>query len=142
MKLQILGVKMTDFLAHLFNNHNIDPQVEKIVASLQLKVSNRDLRTTDPKQQLSAIFSQWLPLAQSLLAMVCKKLPPPTQLSEERAEKLMCSRYFRSERGCKTVGEYQTEWSLIRGEKPIILFYKNCHVTVQSEAICKGCHPR
>ena len=68
-------------------------KVEKIVNSLNLKVSPRDLRSTDPKQQLPAIFSQWLPLAQSLLSMVCLKLPPPTELTEERAEKLMCSRY-------------------------------------------------
>jgi translation elongation factor EF-G len=31
---------------------------EKIVGSLQLKVSARDLRSTDTKQQLQAIFSQ------------------------------------------------------------------------------------
>ena len=68
-------------------------KVEKIVASLNLKVSNRDLRSTDPKQQLTAIFSQWLPMAQALLSMVCKKLPPPTVLTDERAEKLMCSRW-------------------------------------------------
>ena len=67
-------------------------KVEKIVASLNLKVSNRDLRSTDPKQQLTAIFSQWLPMAPALLTMVCKKLPAPTVLTGERAEKLMCSR--------------------------------------------------
>jgi ribosome assembly protein 1 len=67
-------------------------KVEKIVNSLNLKVSNRDLRSTDPKQQLSAIFSQWLPVAPALLKMVCKKLPSPTELSDEHAEKLMCSR--------------------------------------------------
>lgn len=69
-------------------------KVEKIVNSLQLKVSNRDLRSTDSKQQLTAIFSQWLPMAESLLKMVCLKLPPPTELSDERAEKLMCSRFL------------------------------------------------
>ncbi len=33
-------------------------KLEKIVGSLQLKVSARDLRSTDTKQQLQAIFSQ------------------------------------------------------------------------------------
>ena len=67
-------------------------KLEKIVNSLQLKVSPRDLRSTDTKQQLLAIFSQWLPLAQALLRMVCLKLPAPSELSDERAEKLMCSK--------------------------------------------------
>jgi ribosome assembly protein 1 len=61
-----------------------------MVDSLKIKISPRDMRSTDAKQQLMAVFSQWLPLATSLLSMVCSKLPAPTDLSEERAEKLMC----------------------------------------------------
>jgi hypothetical protein len=28
-------------------------------------------------------------------------------------------------------------WSLIQNEKPIVLFYRNCHVTKKSKAMCK-----
>lgn len=65
-------------------------KLQKMVDSLKIKVSPRDMRSTDLKQQLMAVFSQWLPLAASLLEIVCMKLPAPTELSEERAEKLMC----------------------------------------------------
>jgi ribosome assembly protein 1 len=41
--------------------------MNKIVESLGIKVTTRDLRHTDSKVQLQAICSQWLPLAKSVL---------------------------------------------------------------------------
>ncbi len=70
-------------------------KLQKIVDSLQIKVPARDLRSTDAKQQINAILSQWLPLAPCLLSMACRKLPAPNQLGEERARKLMCSKARR-----------------------------------------------
>ncbi|XP_022525240.2 elongation factor-like GTPase 1 [Astyanax mexicanus] len=64
-------------------------KVEKIVASLGLKVMARDLRHSDPKVLLSAICSQWLPLSQAVLSMVCERLPSPSEMSAERVERLM-----------------------------------------------------
>ena len=40
---------------------------EKIVQKLQLKVAPRDLKHSDPKVQVQAILSQWLPLSHSVL---------------------------------------------------------------------------
>ncbi|MBN3296321.1 EFL1 GTPase, partial [Amia calva] len=65
-------------------------KTEKMVTSLGLNVSARDFRHTDPKVLLSAICSQWLPLSQAVLTMVCSKLPSPLDISAERVEKLMC----------------------------------------------------
>jgi len=62
----------------------------KIAESLQVKVAARDLRSTDAKQQVTAILSQWLPLAPTVLRVACRKLPAPTELTEERVAKLMC----------------------------------------------------
>ncbi len=72
-------------------------KLQKIAESLQIKVTARDLRSTDPKVQVGAVLSQWLPLAPSLLAMVCRRLPAPDQLVSSRAEKLMCSSARRFE---------------------------------------------
>ena len=44
-------------------------KIDKIVSSLNLKVPPRDARQGDPRAHLSAIFTQWLPLAQSSLGM-------------------------------------------------------------------------
>ncbi|XP_064391164.1 elongation factor-like GTPase 1 isoform X2 [Halichondria panicea] len=66
-------------------------RIEKIVSSMQLKISARDSRNNDPKVHLAAIFNQWLPLAPALLSMVVAHLPSPEQLSGDRVEKLMCS---------------------------------------------------
>ena len=70
-------------------------KVQKIVNQLNIKVSPRDMKTNDSKQKLSAIFSQWLPLANVLLKTVIQKLPSPKDIKEERAEQLMCSKAAR-----------------------------------------------
>lgn len=67
-------------------------QIEKIVSSMKLKISARDSRHTNPRVHLFAICSQWLPLAKAVLEMVVTHLPSPLELTEERVEKLMCSR--------------------------------------------------
>ncbi|XP_042267820.1 elongation factor-like GTPase 1 [Thunnus maccoyii] len=64
-------------------------KVEKVVTSLGVKVMARDSRHSDPKVLLSAICSQWLPVSQAVLSMVCEKLPSPLDIAAERVEKLM-----------------------------------------------------
>ena len=41
--------------------------MEKIVQSLQLKLPPRDLKHSDPKVQIQAVLSQWLPLSDTVL---------------------------------------------------------------------------
>ncbi|XP_074515485.1 elongation factor-like GTPase 1 [Sebastes fasciatus] len=64
-------------------------KVEKMMTSLGVKVMARDSRHSDPKVLLSAICSQWLPVSQAVLSMVCEKLPSPLDVAAERVEKLM-----------------------------------------------------
>lgn len=64
---------------------------EKIIKSLGLQVAPRDMRHADPRVKLYAVTSQWLPVSQAVLSVVTEQLPSPLQISEERAEKLMCS---------------------------------------------------
>ncbi|XP_043933738.1 elongation factor-like GTPase 1 [Protopterus annectens] len=66
-------------------------KIEKIINSLGLNISSRDLRHYDPKVHLNAICSQWLPLSKAVLSMVCNKLRSPLDISAERVEKLMCA---------------------------------------------------
>ncbi len=40
---------------------------EKIVQNLQLKITPRDLKHSDPKVQIQAILSKWLPLSDTIL---------------------------------------------------------------------------
>uniref|UniRef100_UPI00398E9012 elongation factor-like GTPase 1 isoform X2 n=1 Tax=Pristiophorus japonicus TaxID=55135 RepID=UPI00398E9012 len=73
-------------------------KIDKIVSSLGLTILPRDSRHTDPKVHLNAICTQWLPISQAVLSMVCNKLPSPLDITAERVEKLMCvqSRRFDS----------------------------------------------
>ncbi|XP_056428113.1 elongation factor-like GTPase 1 isoform X2 [Hyla sarda] len=73
-------------------------KIDKIVSSLGLKISARESRHSDPKVHVNAICSQWLPISQAVLSMVCRKLPSPLDISAERVEKLLCgsSRQFDS----------------------------------------------
>uniref|UniRef100_A0A8C6WET9 Elongation factor-like 1 n=1 Tax=Neogobius melanostomus TaxID=47308 RepID=A0A8C6WET9_9GOBI len=64
-------------------------KVDKVVTSLGVKIMARDTRHSDPKVLLSAICSQWLPVPQAVLSMVCEKLPSPLEMSAERVEKLL-----------------------------------------------------
>uniref|UniRef100_A0A673ZBD3 Elongation factor-like 1 n=1 Tax=Salmo trutta TaxID=8032 RepID=A0A673ZBD3_SALTR len=59
-------------------------KIEKMMMSLGVKVMTRDLRHSDPKVLLSAICSQWLPVSQAVLFMVCDKLPSPLDMTSER----------------------------------------------------------
>ncbi|XP_074862728.1 elongation factor-like GTPase 1 [Carettochelys insculpta] len=65
-------------------------KIDKIVTSLGLKIGARESRHSDPKVHLNAICSQWLPISQAVLSMVCDKLPSPLDITVERVEKLMC----------------------------------------------------
>ncbi|XP_005381517.1 PREDICTED: elongation factor Tu GTP-binding domain-containing protein 1 isoform X1 [Chinchilla lanigera] len=66
-------------------------KIEKIVTSLGLKIGAREARHSDPKVQINAICSQWLPISHAVLSMVCQKLPSPLDIASERVEKLMCT---------------------------------------------------
>ena len=48
--------------------------LQKIVQSLNLKMTTRDMRHTDAKVQLQAVCSQWLPLANAVLGLFLEQL--------------------------------------------------------------------
>lgn len=60
-----------------------------IAEKLNIKLTTRDLRHTDSKAQLQAVCSQWLPLAQNCLNMVCENVPAPHNLTDEKIERLI-----------------------------------------------------
>ncbi|KAM8710874.1 hypothetical protein ACLKA7_017494 [Drosophila subpalustris] len=60
-----------------------------IAEKLGLKLTARDLRSTDAKLQLRSVFSQWLPIERSVLEMVVRHVPAPHCISEERAQRLL-----------------------------------------------------
>ncbi|XP_030786692.1 elongation factor-like GTPase 1 [Rhinopithecus roxellana] len=65
-------------------------KIDKIVTSLGLKIGAQEARHSDPKVQINAICSQWLPISHAVLAMVCQKLPSPLDITARRVERLMC----------------------------------------------------
>lgn len=66
-------------------------KIPMITEKLGIKLTTRDLRHTDNRVQLQAIFAQWLPIEKAVLDMVVKHIPAPGSMSEEKAERLMCS---------------------------------------------------
>lgn len=63
--------------------------MEKIVKSLGVTLTARDVRHSDSRVQLQAVCSQWLPLADAFLEMTML-IPSPAELPESRVESLMC----------------------------------------------------
>ncbi|GAB1292289.1 Elongation factor-like GTPase 1 [Apodemus speciosus] len=58
-------------------------KIDKIVTSLGLKIGAREARHSDPKVQINAICSQWLPISHAVL--------DPLDMTSERVEKLLCT---------------------------------------------------
>ncbi|KAK2865152.1 hypothetical protein FQN49_003853, partial [Arthroderma sp. PD_2] len=59
-------------------NSTGDPALlEKITKSLSIKIPAHVLRSRDPKNILSAVFSSWLPLSTAVLVSVIEYLPSP-----------------------------------------------------------------
>ncbi|KAJ8340377.1 hypothetical protein SKAU_G00350100 [Synaphobranchus kaupii] len=99
-------------------------KVEKMVASLGLKVASRDARHSDPKVLLNAICSQWLPVPQAVLTMVCDKLPSPLDMEAERVDKLMCVGARRFESLPAKTQELKTAFLACKNDEtaPVIVF--------------------
>ncbi|XP_061591594.1 elongation factor-like GTPase 1 isoform X2 [Cololabis saira] len=99
-------------------------KVAKVLTSLGIKVMARDLRHSDPKVLLSAICSQWLPVSQAVLSMVCEKLPSPLDMTAERVEKLMSVGACRFDSLPKRTQELKTAFlECSSGENaPVIIF--------------------
>ncbi|KRZ11887.1 Elongation factor Tu GTP-binding domain-containing protein 1, partial [Trichinella zimbabwensis] len=69
-------------------------RIEKILNSLQLDVMSKEFTKSDSRQRLQIVMSRWLPLAESVLAMVCEWLPSPKDLDNDRIERIMCGDRF------------------------------------------------
>jgi ribosome assembly protein 1 len=65
--------------------------LEKILASLNIKIPPRDMKFNDPKIPLQSLFNTWLPLSKSLLDMVVKYLPSPVDLTSDKVEHLLAT---------------------------------------------------
>lgn len=76
-------------------NRRDKEMIGKLVTSLNIKLTNRDLNHSDPKSQLHLVMSQWLSLSESVLCAVCENIPSPKDLSEQRVERLMCTNTHR-----------------------------------------------
>ncbi|XP_052752232.1 elongation factor-like GTPase 1 isoform X2 [Galleria mellonella] len=70
---------------------NEKEKVSVMCEKLGIKLTARDLRHTDTRIQLQSLMMQWIPLSQTILNMVCEKLPSPKEIIPDKVEKLMCS---------------------------------------------------
>ncbi|KZC14330.1 Elongation factor Tu GTP-binding domain-containing protein 1 [Dufourea novaeangliae] len=64
-------------------------KIGSMAERLDIKLTTRDLRHTDPKVQLQAVCSQWLPLARACLDAICENVPAPNNLTSEKVERLL-----------------------------------------------------
>ncbi|RXG70194.1 Elongation factor-like GTPase 1 [Armadillidium vulgare] len=66
-------------------------EMEKIAASLDVKLPFTILKTVDHRLKLNFIMSNWLSLSSSVLEMVVSELPSACEVTDDRACKLMCT---------------------------------------------------
>jgi ribosome assembly protein 1 len=72
----------------MISSRNPD-KVPKIVAALGLKIHPRELKTKDPRQLLSVIFSQWLSLSTCIIQAIIDVVPPPSIAQRTRIPKML-----------------------------------------------------
>jgi len=63
--------------------------LEKITHSLGIKLPAHVVRSKDPRAQLTAVLSQWLPLSKAVLVSVVESLPSPPISQGERMPKIL-----------------------------------------------------
>ncbi|GAA5829110.1 hypothetical protein JCM11251_004129 [Rhodosporidiobolus azoricus] len=73
--------------AIVLNNNPV--KIDKIVASLSVKVRPQDLRSKDTRNLLLSVFSQWLPLAPSAFRAIADKVPPPPEAQAFRIPRML-----------------------------------------------------
>ncbi|BGP19017.1 hypothetical protein JCM10213_009274 [Rhodosporidiobolus nylandii] len=73
--------------AVVLNNNPV--KVDKIIASLGVKVRPQDLRAKDTRNLLLSIFSQWLPLAPSAFRAIVDKIPAPAAAQGFRIPRML-----------------------------------------------------
>jgi ribosome assembly protein 1 len=64
-------------------------KVIKIVGTLGLKLSPRDLATKEPKTLINTILGQWLPLSRAVLMTVVDRLPNPVEAQKTRMQQFL-----------------------------------------------------
>ena len=70
-------------------------EVEKLSEALGVKLPMTVSKSTDHRYKLNFLMNGWLPLSSAVLEMVVDHLPCASNISEERAMKLMCSATHR-----------------------------------------------
>ncbi|KAM3165018.1 Tr-type G domain-containing protein [Lachancea thermotolerans] len=78
-----------DNIWKIYNNVLVERNadvLEKITQTLNIKVSQRDLRSKDLKNLLRTIMGQWLPVSTSILLTVIEKVPSPLESQSEKME--------------------------------------------------------
>lgn len=71
-------------------NHDQE-KLEKVVKSLKIRITPRELRSKDKKQLIKTVMSQWLPVANAVLLTVADKLPSPLESQKQRIESILDS---------------------------------------------------
>ncbi|XP_010260671.1 PREDICTED: elongation factor-like GTPase 1 [Nelumbo nucifera] len=66
--------------------------LEKVMKSFNLSIPSRELQNKDPKVVLQAIMSRWLPLSDTILSMVVKRMPGPITAQSFRISRLLPKR--------------------------------------------------
>jgi ribosome assembly protein 1 len=66
-------------------------KIDKITASLGIKLSIRDYQSEDRRTALRAILGQWMPISRAVMAAVCDVIPPPSPMHADRVRTLLTS---------------------------------------------------
>ncbi|GAA5871870.1 hypothetical protein JCM8547_003293 [Rhodosporidiobolus lusitaniae] len=69
--------------------NNNPAKVDRIIASLGVKVRPQDLRAKDTRNLLLSVFSQWLPLAPSAFRAIVDKIPSPPLAQSFRIPRML-----------------------------------------------------
>ena len=116
-------------------------KIEKIVKTLELKILPRDLKSKDHSGLLSAVFSQWLPLASCTFSAVVSNIPSPKEAQALRIPKLLQPglSYFAADKELEPQTEVQRDMYTAKpGQDAFKVAYVSKMFAVKREDLPEG----
>lgn len=111
-------------------------KITKIIGALGVKIRPQELKTKEHRQLLTAILSQWLPLAPATFRAVVEVVPQPSQAQAVRIPKMLHPELLHSQTDVKPENKLEEDMYYGRaGDDAFVVAYVSKMFAVPAKAL-------
>lgn len=111
-------------------------KITKIISALGVKIRPQELKTKEYRSLLTAILSQWLPLAPATFRAVVEVVPPPSQAQAVRIPKMLHPELLHSQLDVKPENKLEEDMYYGRaGDDAFIVAYVSKMFAVPAKSL-------